>query len=206
MTESASPPGPAVFTPLHRWLGREAERLSMELLDAAVAAGLEEHADLDFKLNPPVSGALMQSDLPKDIAAMANSGGGMLLLGVSDSGSRASDAPGVAPEFILDTCLRDLRRVAINRVSPPVSDISCNTPEPSGEPPYRNPGDVLGPDSHAVAAGTPRCTRQSSNADRRDKRSLTGRARSERATADPGEPSVACRKFSCGRVRVWRGR
>lgn len=137
MTESASPPGPAVFAPLHRWLGREAERLSMELLDAAVAAGLEEHADLDFKLNPPVSGALMQSDLPKDIAAMANSGGGMLLLGVSDSGSRASDAPGVAPEFILDTCLRDLRRVAINRVSPPVSD-TCNTPEPSGEPPFNS--------------------------------------------------------------------
>jgi hypothetical protein len=123
MTESASSPGRAVFTPLHRWLGREAERLSMELLDAAVAAGLEEHADLDFKLNPPASGALMQSDLPKDIAAMANSGGGMLLFGVSDSGSRASDAPGVAPEFILDTYLRDLRRVAINRVSPPVLDL-----------------------------------------------------------------------------------
>lgn len=112
-----------LFTPLHRWLGREAEPLSVELLDAAVEAGLEERADLDFKLTPPTASALAQSDLAKDIAAMANSGGGMLLYGVRDSGSRASEAPGISQDFTTDTYLRDVRRVALNRISPPVLNL-----------------------------------------------------------------------------------
>lgn len=113
----------ALFTPLHRWLGREAQPLTIELLDAAVDASLEEKADLDFKLTPPTASALAQSDIAKDIAAMANSGGGMLLFGVRDSASRAGEAPGISPEFTLDTYLRDIRRVALNRISPPVLDV-----------------------------------------------------------------------------------
>jgi Putative DNA-binding domain len=136
MSDSEGALGRPVFTPLHRWLGREAEPLSFELLDAAVADGLTEHADLDFKLSPPTSGALMQSDLAKDIAAMANSGGGMLLFGVRDSESRAREAPGVSPEFVLDTYVRDLRRVGINRISPPVLDLSVLT--------FGDDGDRLG--------------------------------------------------------------
>lgn len=127
MTESEQAHDRPVFTPLHRWLGREAEPMSFELLDTAVANGLPEHADLDYKLSPPSSGALMQSDLAKDIAAMANSGGGMLLFGVRDVGSLANAAPGVSSEFVLDTYVRDLRRVAINRISPPVLDLSVLT-------------------------------------------------------------------------------
>lgn len=113
----------SLFTPLHRWLGRDAGPLTLELLDAAVDEGLEEQADLDFKLRPPAAGALMQSDMAKDVAAMANSGGGMLLFGISDTGSRASEAPGVSSDFVQDTYLRDLRRVGINRVSPPILDL-----------------------------------------------------------------------------------
>lgn len=109
--------GPSVFTPLHRWLGRDPQPLTIELLDAAVGANLEERADLDFKLDPPSASALAQSDLAKDFAAMANSGGGMLVFGVRDSGSRAVEAPGVQPDFTADTYVRDLRRVALNRVS-----------------------------------------------------------------------------------------
>lgn len=40
---------PSVFTPLHRWLGRDPQPLTIELLDAAVEADLEEKADLDFR-------------------------------------------------------------------------------------------------------------------------------------------------------------
>lgn len=97
--------------------------MTIELLDAAVDAGLEEKADLDFKLTLPAAGALGQSDIAKDIAAMANSGGGILLFGVRDSASRASEAPGISPELTLDTYLRDIRRVALNRISPPVLDV-----------------------------------------------------------------------------------
>lgn len=44
-----------LFTPLHRWLGKEAQPLSIDLLDAAVDVALEEKADLDFKLTPPTA-------------------------------------------------------------------------------------------------------------------------------------------------------
>jgi hypothetical protein len=127
MSESDSVLGRPFFTPLHRWLGRDPEPLSFELLDAAVTESLEEQADLDFKLTPPTAGALMQSDMAKDIAAMANSGGGMLVFGIRDTGSRASEALGVSSEFVQDTYLRGLRRVAINRVSPPVLDLNVLT-------------------------------------------------------------------------------
>lgn len=118
---------PSVFTPLHRWLGRDPQPLSIELLDAAVEANLEEKADLDFKLDPPPASALAQSDLAKDVAAMANSGGGMLVFGVRDSGSRASEAPGIASAFSADTYVRDLHRVALNRVSPPILNLAVHT-------------------------------------------------------------------------------
>lgn len=123
MSESDPASSHAMFTPLHRWLGREGEPMSIELLDDAVDAGLEEKADLDFKLTPPPTSALAQSDMAKDIAAMANSGGGMILFGVGDSQSRAADAPGVALEFTIDTYLRDIRRVALNRISPPLLEV-----------------------------------------------------------------------------------
>lgn len=65
-----------LFTP-PSWLGRDAAPLSIELLDAAFDAALEETADLDFKLTPPAAADLSHSDLTEDIATMANSGGGM---------------------------------------------------------------------------------------------------------------------------------
>lgn len=109
-----------IFTPLHRWLGRDPEPLAVELLDAAVDSALEETADLDFKLTPPPASNLAQSDMAKDFAAMANSGGGMLVFGIRDSGSQATEAPGVTADFATDIYLRDLRRVALNRVAPPI--------------------------------------------------------------------------------------
>lgn len=124
MTTAHDTTGRTLFTPLHRWLGHEAEPLTLALVDEAVTMSLEERADLDFKASPPSSSALAQSDLAKDIAAMANSGGGMLLFGVRDNDSRACEAPGISADFVTDTYLRDLRRVAINRISPPVLDLA----------------------------------------------------------------------------------
>ncbi|MER8225887.1 hypothetical protein ABTZ58_36190 [Streptomyces sp. NPDC094143] len=49
-----------------------------ELLDAAVEAGVTEADDLDWKSELPPAKGLSQTDFPKDIAAMANSGGGII--------------------------------------------------------------------------------------------------------------------------------
>ena len=63
------------FTALHRSLGIGPGPLTDELLDAAVAAGVTETDDLDWKSELPPAKGLPLTDFPKDVAAMANSGG-----------------------------------------------------------------------------------------------------------------------------------
>lgn len=54
------------FTALHRLLGRAPGPLTDDLIDEAVATGLAETDDLDWKSElPPVKG-LSQTDFPKD--------------------------------------------------------------------------------------------------------------------------------------------
>lgn len=62
-------------TALHRALGLAPGPLTDELLDAAVSGGVAETNDLDWKSELPPAKGLPQTDFPKDIAAMANSGG-----------------------------------------------------------------------------------------------------------------------------------
>tara|TARA_R110002051_G_scaffold60578_15_gene111107 strand:- start:6290 stop:6490 length:201 start_codon:yes stop_codon:yes gene_type:complete len=64
------------FAPLHRALGLEPSELTNEILNAAVDAGVVESDDLNWKSELPPIKNLSQTDVPKDIAAMANSGAG----------------------------------------------------------------------------------------------------------------------------------
>ena len=78
------------FTPLHRALGLPPCPLTDEILSDAVTSGVTETDDLDWKSElPPIKG-LSQTDVPKDIAAMANSGGGMIVYGVEEHGKAAT--------------------------------------------------------------------------------------------------------------------
>ena len=72
------------FTPLHRALGLSPGPLTSEMLDTAVAAGITETDDLDWKSQLPPARGLSQTDFPKDVAAMANSGGGIIVFGVRE--------------------------------------------------------------------------------------------------------------------------
>lgn len=107
------------FTPLHKALGLEpSEELTNDILDRAVEAGVSESEGLDWKQKLPEVRSLSEGDVKKDIAAMANSGGGMIVYGVEESQARATgrcDA-GACDERYEST----YRRVAINKISPPV--------------------------------------------------------------------------------------
>lgn len=107
------------FTPLHKALGIEpSEELTHDILDRAVEAGVSESEALDWKQKLPEVRSLSEGDVKKDVAAMANSGGGMIVYGVEESQSRAigrCDA-GACDERYEST----YRRVAINKISPPV--------------------------------------------------------------------------------------
>ncbi|PPG02259.1 transcriptional regulator [Pseudoclavibacter sp. RFBI5] len=106
------------FTPLHRALGLSPSVLTDEILDAAVAAGVSETDDLDWKSELPPIKNISQTDVPKDIAAMANSGGGMIVYGVKESQKTATGRVD-AGEFT-EGHERAYRSAAVTAISPPV--------------------------------------------------------------------------------------
>lgn len=110
------------FTALHRALGVRHGPLTDELLDAAVAAGVTETNDLDWKSELPTAKGLSHSDFPKDVAAMANSGGGLLVFGVREKQKAATERVDVG-EFD-EAYERSLRSAAITAISPPVFDLN----------------------------------------------------------------------------------
>jgi hypothetical protein len=65
-------------------LGRDPGPLTDEMIDEAVAQGIAETDDLDWKTRLPPTRGLNESDFPKDIAAMANSGGGVIVYGITE--------------------------------------------------------------------------------------------------------------------------
>lgn len=106
------------FTALHRAVGASPGPLTDALLDEAVAAGAAETSDLDWKSELPPAKGLSQTDFPKDVAAMANSGGGLIVYGVRESQKAAIERVDVG-EFD-ETYERALHSAAITAISPPV--------------------------------------------------------------------------------------
>lgn len=106
------------FTPLHRSLGLAPSALTDEILDQAVAAGVAETDDLDWKTDPPPTKNLADSDVPKDIAAMANSGGGMIVYGVTEDQKVATGRKDTGD--FTENHERTYRRVAVTAITPPV--------------------------------------------------------------------------------------
>ena len=112
------------FTALHRALGLVPQPLTDELLDAAVTGGVVEANDLDWKTELPPSKGLPQKDFPKDVAAMANSGGGVIVFGVRESQRAATERVDVG-EFD-EAYERSLRSAAITAISPPIFGLAVH--------------------------------------------------------------------------------
>ncbi|WP_323099385.1 RNA-binding domain-containing protein [Intrasporangium sp. YIM S08009] len=106
------------FTAIHRALGRDPGPLTDELLDEAVQAGVTEAHDLDWKKQLPPEQNLQQTDFPKDVAAMANVGGGVIVFGVSEADKKADGRLDVGE--LSERHERTLRAAAVTAISPPV--------------------------------------------------------------------------------------
>lgn len=106
------------FTALHRAAGAEPGALTSVILDAAIGNGALEAADLDWKRQLPDENELRQSDFLKDVAAMANSGGGIIVYGVDESDKAAT---GRVDESKCDEGYeRTMRALARSAIIPPV--------------------------------------------------------------------------------------
>lgn len=86
------------------------------MIDAAITDGVVENDALDWKSAFPRE-KLAQSDFPKDVAALANAGGGIIVYGVNESEKAATGRVHVECGENLE---RSLHGVAVSAISPPV--------------------------------------------------------------------------------------
>lgn len=100
------------------------------MLDEAVAASLPETVDLDWKKALPPAKGIAQTDFPKDVAAMANSGGGVIVFGVTEDQKAAAGRVDVGE--VSETYERTLRSAAITGISPPVFNLGIHRLGESG--------------------------------------------------------------------------
>ncbi|PBC36090.1 transcriptional regulator [Rhodococcus sp. ACPA4] len=112
------------FTALHRLLGLQPQPFTDEMLNAAVSGGLAETADLDWKSELPPLKDLPKSDFPKDIAAMANNGGGIIVYGVEESQKAATGRRDVGE--LTEQHERALRSAAVTAITPPIFGLSIH--------------------------------------------------------------------------------
>lgn len=112
-----------MFTPIHRALGLEASDVSFDLIELAVEKGVEETADLDWKQAPySKKDPKWQEEAAKDIAAMANSGGGWLVFGVGEDGEMNA-ASKIHPFDWSPKDEQRIRQVAYAKIGPPVTGL-----------------------------------------------------------------------------------
>lgn len=114
-----------MFTPIHRALGLEPGNLTLEIIQKAIEEGLEETADFDMKrVVPDLKADKSKQEVAKDIAAMANSGGGWIIYGVGEG------ATGIAGS--IHPCEWEAKEeqqmltIAYTKIDPPVVGLEFN--------------------------------------------------------------------------------
>lgn len=132
------------WTPLHAALGETTTRLDFDLIDRACTSKVPERADLDWKRDLPLTPGTtdphkkiaQQTELAKDIAAMANSGGGMIVYGIAQAPTGdTSAADRIVPVGAVDDATtRAIRQVAGNLIYPPVTGLQLLPVAPAGDP------------------------------------------------------------------------
>ena len=122
-----------MFTPIHRALGLEPGNLTLELIEKAIEAGLEETADFDMKrVVPDLKADKSKQEVAKDIAAMANSGGGWIIYGVGEGATGIAES--IYPCEWAAKEEQQMFTIARTKIDPPVEGIEFSK-IPCGENP-----------------------------------------------------------------------
>ena len=109
-----------MFTPIHRALGLEPGNISIDLFKQAVEHSVEETSDLDWKRVAYDSRKpRWDEEAAKDIAAMANSGGGWIVFGIEEDGDKNA-ASKIVPISWSATDQQRILRAAYAKIGPPV--------------------------------------------------------------------------------------
>lgn len=121
------------FTGLHRALGLEPAPLSYSMIQQAVDEQVIERPDLDWKRElPQGNGDETRDEFAKDVAAMANSGGGTIVYGVEEDRRTSAAKTIVAISSWDDNRQRTLRTWAFNSIHPSVRGLEFTSLETNG--------------------------------------------------------------------------
>ncbi|PPF67729.1 hypothetical protein C5C74_12210 [Rathayibacter sp. AY1E8] len=122
-----------MMTTLHRALGREPSPLTRDLIDEAIEVNLAESDNLDWKKSAPAAagGDNAAREFAKDIAAMANASGGIIVMGVEEERGRGT-AKAINDIDISEPELQRLRQWAGAHLKPVVAPLDV-TPIPSAD-------------------------------------------------------------------------
>lgn len=129
------------LSPLHMALGETEPGWSHSLFDRAVTESIPERHDLDWKRTLTLlswEGATREQkdatreELAKDIAAMANSGGGMIVYGVDED--RTSPSSGATEitgcSGVDEATTKTIRQIAASSIYPPVTGLQFHILRP----------------------------------------------------------------------------
>ena len=132
-----------MWTDLHAALGEVPGPLTFQMVQQACSVGVQETAGLDWKRDLPLPDGLSAEaketkvqDLASDLAAMGNSGGGLIVYGVDqrrDVGRGTAEHVVPVGEYT-DALARDIRRVAASRVAPRLVDLEVIHLAPEEDP------------------------------------------------------------------------
>lgn len=92
------------------------------MIEQLVEQQAEETSDLDFKQVLPIGKGEWREETAKDFAAMANSGGGVVLYGIAEERGRGT-AKEIQSIEVKETDIRSLTQVAYSLVHPPLMGI-----------------------------------------------------------------------------------
>lgn len=112
-----------LYTSLHRALGEDPGDLTDQMIDDAVAQGIEEGDELDWKKALPPEKEFRDSGIVKDIAAFANAGGGVIVFGVTET-NKAATGRNDAGE-LTEGYERTIRKVSMAAITPPVFGVQA---------------------------------------------------------------------------------
>jgi hypothetical protein len=123
-----------VFTPLHRALGIQPSDLTYAILQSAIEQQVTEKGDLDWKERlPDGRSPKAPEEFAKDVAAMVNGEGGMIVYGVAEDRASSAAKEIVPVEVWTDAIERKLRAWAYSLIQPPVHGLEFMPLEEPGD-------------------------------------------------------------------------